>query len=872
MGRIIFFFKKLFSRKQKHDESNLDGLRLDFKRRYHSFKHLLTANNRSLEIMADIERSLQSRHLFDMSYVRNSCTAVAVSVFQMVQSLDSLAAGKYKGLHGRFNQIRHDIDQLLSQKKALKDTRLVIPLCAIDKGMVDLVGSKMANLGELKNRVNLRVPDGFCITTFAFERFIEHNDLKEEINRRFQSTNIKDTEKLYMLSSEIQQHIIRSDVPKDLEDAVSEAWRQLEEEAGFEITVALRSSALGEDVAGSSFAGQYRSELNVSADNVMQAYKEIVASKYSPAAITYRLSKGFKDEDISMCVGCSVMVDAVAGGVNYSCNPLDPNDDSVFINAAWGLPKAVVDGISNCDLFVVTKQSPMQVIYENIKVKERKFVCYPLEGICRLDLTGDAKALPSLNQEQTIDLAQLAVRIEEHYAYPQDIEWAIAHDGTIFTLQCRPLQQKESIRGDYPGAQAKIGKETILARGGETASPGAASGKVFLAERLADMLKFPQGAILVVRQALPRWAPLLNSAAGVITEQGGFAGHLANVAREFGVPALFSVPDVMNKLNHADLITLDAGRLTIYKGQVEHLLTDSKPKKNFMEGSPVYETLKQASRHIVALNLIDPDSIDFKPANCMTFHDITRYAHEKSVQEMFDFGKEHNFSERSSKQLYYNVPMQWWILNLDDGFKDEVKGKYVRLENITSIPMLAFWEGFTAIPWDGPPSIDGKGFLSVMFQSTMNRDLVPGARSRFVDRNYFMISKNYCNQNSRVGHHFAILEALVGDRPRENYISFQFKGGAADDQRRSKRVLFIGDILDSYGFRVQITADNLVARIEGYEMEYMKQRLEVLGYLSQHTRQIDMIMTNAAEVGRYRAKFDKDIDYLLKVHARKFHK
>ena len=868
MKQLIDFLKNLFSFDSlPEDPSNIEELRVAFKERYHHFKLLLSANNRSLEMMADIEQALQGKHPFGMSFVRSRATSISVNVFRMIQSIHHLAPDKYSDLDQRFSDIEKTVDRILKQTRFIPAVRMVLPLTVLDKDASEVAGSKMSNLGEVKNRIHLKVPAGFVITSTAFRHFMDYNHLQTEIDRRFQSIDSDDIESLYAFSTDIQQLVIRSRIPDDLEAAVRGAWDDLEAVCGGETTIALRSSALGEDAEGSSFAGQYRSELNVSFENVFQAYKEVIASKYSLQAITYRLNKGFRDEDILMCVGGLVMVDAVSGGVTYSRSPVSDQDDNIFINGVWGLPKSVVDGSVACDLFIVTRNPPLNIIHKEIHIKERKFVCYPQEGVCRMDLTDDESSRACLTDEQVIQLARMAIRIEEHYGIAQDIEWAIGKNGDICILQCRPLKRihsGESIKPDQKGDVAF--KDQIIVRGGITASPGAATGMVYTGDRGVDVLAFPEGAILVARQALPRWASLLSRASAVITEQGGFAGHLANVAREFSVPALFGVADATTLLKPGQVITVDAGHRVIYNGSIPEICKTETNKINMMEGSPVYEILHEASRHIIPLHLLDPDSREFSPSNCRTFHDITRFVHEKSVIEMFNFGKDHNFSERSSKQLYYRVPMQWWVLNLDDGFKEEVSGKYVKLENIDSIPMQAFWKGFVAIPWDGPPAIDRKGFMAVMYQSTANTALTSGVRSAYAERNYFMISRHYCSLNSRLGYHFSTLEALISERPRENYICFQFKGGAADGIRRLKRVHFIKEILEELGFRVETKEDHLLSRLENNEMAYMEKRLEILGYLTLHTRQLDMIMTNPASVTHYRNKLRQDIRTLLDAH------
>lgn len=846
-------------------EEDLEALRSAFRERYHSFRLLLGANNGALEIMSEIEQALQGHEIFDMAFVRGKCTEVTVNVHRMIRQMDRLAPGKYPELSTRYLEIREGIESILSVRRPPTEERLVVDFEAVGEEMAPLVGNKMLGLCEIRNRLALPVPEGFVVTTYAFDRFFSDTGIQTEINRRFQTADPRDVENLHALCSEIQQLILRTPLPGELAEALTVACDRLSERTGGPLPLAFRSSAVGEDAVHSSFAGQYHSELNVDPEHAAYAYKTVVASKYTPQAVIYRMNRGFRDEDIPMAVGCLVMVDAAAGGVAYSRNPVDGADDTVHINAVHGLPKAVVDGTTPCDLFVVSKTDPPRIVRSEIAAKTTRYAPSPDEGVDRIEVDAQAAASPAIEAAHQTAIAKIAAALEAHYGLPQDIEWVIDRGGSLILLQCRPLPlslQETSAAGE--GFESAEDEADVVASGGITASPGIAWGEVYVAAKQADTLRFPKGAVLVIHQALPRWAALLNRAAAVVSEQGGVAGHLASVCREFGIPALFGVSEAASRLKPGERVTVNADSRKIYRGVKDKSAGGRKARPNLMIGSPIHQTLKRAGRLIIPLNLLDPDATDFKPEKCATLHDITRFIHEKSVHEMFNFGKNQAFPERAAKQLVHNkVLMQWWVLDLEDGFAEPCDDKFVPIENIVSIPMLAFWEGFTAIPWDGPPAIDGGGFMSVMFQSTANPALTTGVKSRYAQHNYFMISRHYCSLNSRLGYHFAILEALVGERVRENYISFQFKGGAADERRRQRRITFIGDILEDNGFAVRIRNDHLTARMEGHPQAHMEAYLRVLGYLNLHTRQLDMIMTNPSRVDHYDRKIRKDIGAIL---------
>ena len=330
------------------------------------------------------------------------------------------------------------------------------------------------------------------------------------------------------------------------------------------------------------------------------------------------------------------------------------------------------------------------------------------------------------------------------------------------------------------------------------------------------------------------------------------------------MPAIFNTEKATEVLRNGIQVTVDAVYANVYEGVVEEMLKGKK-SHDPLKASPALKQLQEILQMITPLNLTDPQRPDFRPTGCKTFHDITRFAHEVSLQAMFDLSKESHFSERSTKRLVCDVPMQWWVIDLEDGIKGGIKGKKVRPEEIVSIPMQALWQGMTALPWKGPPPIDTKGFLSTVFGAMTDPSIDPSVGKRFADKNYIIISKHFCNLSNRLGFHFSTTEAYVSDKPSENYISFIFKGGAADVNRRIRRIQFVGRLLDRFDFRTEIKGDSIFARLEGHDQAYMMDHLKVLGHIIIHTRQLDMVMFNEAMVNWYYKDMLKGIESFVRI-------
>lgn len=853
----------VFPRTNEDSLEALQALRQRHNARCLSFKSLIAANSKALEAMSDMEAALAGTRPFDRQYIQKRSEQVFVHVHRMLTEFRYLSQDDCTELFECYDAVKKNVTRLLIKKKLNTTAQLLLPLKRVSLKDSTLVGSKVASLGEVVNKLNIRIPSGFVITAEANQIFFELNDIPSFIENQIRRSEAVTLDQLFFLSSEIHQKIMSATLPPSLsyklEEAVSELGRKKYFSSCDSLRLALRSSSLHEDQLGKTFAGQLHSELNVDPDDIATVYKEIISSAYSPTAMSYRAAQGITD-DVPMGVAVMEMVDAASGGVIYTQDPLGNHDGTLFITAALGLPSAVVNGEGETDLFLVDKEENA-VLQKRIAHKEYQLISDPILGVVQKKVPLIEANKPALRDREIIKLAEMAKHIEQYFGCPQDIEFAIDQDRNVILLQCRPLEVQ--VRSAEVYSRLDSLDSELLYQGGVTVSSGRAAGSVYLLKKDSDVLRCPKNAILVAKQASPKWAPLLPSSRALITEQGSVAGHLGSVSRELSIPALFGVEGCMEFLKNDQIVTVDSDSCSLYQGAIVQELAPCPAPPTIMKGTPLYKLLSEVVEFISPLNLLDSQSDEFVPKSCRTLHDITRYCHELAVKQIFSVESVGADVKKMSRQLFHKVPMQYWIVDLGGGIKEESTGKFVRLEELCCVPMLKLWQGMTAKKDSPAPAVNMKGLMSVMMEAAVNPEIEIARCSDFTAKNFFLISKEFCNLQSRFGFHFCTVEGLAGEHKEANYVSFQFKGGGADIARRVQRANVISDILQEYSFRTEVKGDALFARVEGEDQEKTEQLFMILGYLLIHTRRLDMVMGDFSAVKKHRNRILQDLEALI---------
>jgi pyruvate,water dikinase len=830
----------MFWRREKNADTSAAAAEVRLRDKYISFRKLLALNSECLELMAGLQEDLQY-----VPPLRGVLGGRVASIFEKVQgiveSLGKMTGTTYPVLAQALKEQQQEVENYIGIRQEWSPLRLAVSLSEIGLEASGEVGGKAAALGEIKNKLGLRVPNGYVLTTEAYRQFCGI-PLWASIRDSLHQADLGDLEGLQAISNHLTKLVMASPVPRAVEVAIIERARMLGREAP---GLAVRSSAVGEGGVR-SFAGQFLSLINVPPDQTIEAYKRVVAGRFSERALSYRLSTGLPEAESPMAVLFLPVISARAAGILYTRDPKDAKRDVLWVTSTRGLGLDIASGRVTPDLFVVSRRRPHSIVESQVVQKEEEIVPQDGGGLRHAPLTSGQSDAPSLEPDHLRMLAECGSRIEEYFRAPQDIEWVLDQSGAIWILQARPLVVAERARSKTrPRGQ-------VLISGGVTVYPGQISGQAYLAEDRQALLKTPEGAIAIIRRASPEIVEVFPRIAGLIAERGNPAGHAATLLREFKVPSVLQMAAAFDRIKPGEAISLDASQPGVYKG-------------NLWPPPPVQITLAERyrersgdtiSRRLLTLHLLDAGAFSFRPGGCKSTHDVLRYCHERAVEAMFALqDRELEHHPHRSKKLLASVPVNLFVLDLGGGLdKSVTEADEVAPPQITSRPFQALWKGIThpAVSWTRQMPASFSDLASIITGSLASQNSVVRALG---ERSYLLVADEYMNLNSRLAYHFSLVDACLSDNPSNNYISFRFTGGGSTRQRRSLRACFLEACLAHYDFIVDRRGDLVNAWCKRAPADETESNLDILGRLMACSSQLDMYMSSHDAMKWYTEQF-----------------
>ncbi len=767
--------------------------------KYTAFREILRLDSLALDLLADLESHVFGHNPADHYRISHLCHQIVDSVGSMAKQLHAMNPPRYWKLLETHAALNAAIKVLLASALPERGPPYVLRLEeAADHPR--LAGGKAANLSAA-GRVGVSIPRGFVITAHAFHRFIYDNRLEKELATRLRCVQADDNQTIIRICEEMQELILDAEIPVDISCLIKRYADALQPAP----LLAVRSSALAED-GKVSFAGQYASELDVPVHDIIAAYKRVLAGKYCPRAIIYRIHHGLTDADTAMAVLVLPMIHPLTSGVIYT---LDPSTSaaaaSMGVYAVAGRAKGLVDGSRIPEKYHLPREETV--------------------------ISGQQSELPDnplVNKSKLQQLKNWSLQLEAYFGCPQDVEWALDENGLII-LQSRRLHQKKN---PPPAILQKVDPTHLLYSNLHCASVGIACGPVFHAPTGCAFAQIPAGSVVLTPTLRPALSQFLDRMVGVIAHSGSRASHFASVARERGIPVLVG-SEIL--LSEGQVVTVDAASGRIFSGCVNAVLQKEKPNPH--KDFPVKKYAQLAAR-TTHLSLTDPHGNNFTPAQCRSLHDIVRFCHEKSVREMFCLVNRKGRGLEKAQKLVTDLPLVMYVLDLDNSAPPR-PGTRITLNELSSKPMRACWQGMSdpRICWDtSQHHIDWEKF-----------DQVSGGIFFFDTQllaSYAIVSQEYLHLNIRFGYHFSIVDAICSEQASTNYINFRFKGGGAAEKQKRFRLQFIDQVLTTFGFETASRGDMLDATLARAPLAATKQALTRLGLLLAATRLMDVGLTS----------------------------
>ncbi len=775
--------------------------------KYEDFKELLRADAAALDLIADLEAHLHGHDPADPARIRRMVGDLGQAVARMTDRLIRMNED-HADVAEALARISGEVSSRLHLQRIETEPPYIISLDAA-AAFPRRVGGKAANLSRAR-AVGAPTPPGFVITAAAFGLFLRENGLEDEIERLFAAVSLANHDAIVRVTGELQELILDADVPGVAAEEILAALARLV--PGGE-QLAVRSSALAED-GSISFAGQYASELRVDPGDVLAAYKRVLAGKYCPRAVSYRLRHGLSDADTAMAVLVLPMIEATAAGVVYTCDPACPavGGEAMGVYVVDGLAANLVDGSVTPGKYYLTREEHPRLVQ------------------------GCACEGQTLFPERLLrELGRWCMRLEQTFGEPQDVEWTLGPLG-LCIVQTRRLHQDKDPR---PIIDEDAATSEVLVSGLDCASPGAACGPIHHAPLGCDFRSIPPGSLVVTPTLRPALSQFLDRIAAVIAGSGSRASHFASVARERGVPVVVGYAG--DDLAPGRIVTVDAVSGRIFVGCVSGVLERTK------DAQAVRGVVRREHADLieatVRLHLTDPEARNFSPAGCRSLHDVVRFCHEKSVVEMFSLVRRDGRGLGRSRRLTTDLPLVMYLLDLGGGLSPHARSTGpVEPSDLASRPMRALWAGLadSRIAWDHDQRhVDWEEF-----------DRISGgifAHDSRLLASYALVSSDYAHLNIRFGYHFSIVDSVSAENSGANYVHFRFKGGGAGLEQRLHRLEYIARILVRSGFDVSTRGDMLDANLQRLPQAETERGLRRLGLVLAVTRLMDMRLTSVEQ-------------------------
>ncbi|MFH0782842.1 MAG: PEP-utilizing enzyme [Pseudomonadota bacterium] len=856
------WWQQLFGRKPKAGgetgEINIWRLQTLF----NNFRRILHLNNAVLEGMAQLERALGGEYIFDRSFLETSIRNIASHVHHVTYNLNALTDNGYIALYDRYQEIHTILDDILSGNTRALDCPPVVALADIGWELEPLVGIDMVCLAELRHHPGIPVAEGFVITTEGTMALCGRTEtygvrpahhLVDEVRAGL-------IEQLGVLLSSQKTHRLAVVVTQvdDPDEPVKELGRFSIVPAGRRFVLTIVEEGLPLTPGNSSIVDDDSQMKPEKGESITAATDDFAPDLYRVCLerIIGTVSARLRQEDVpewvrfAVFVRCSKPI-AIEGTV-FTRDDAAEDYDMLTISAS--LPGKKETGNS----YLLKRTSPFDLVDAKIpprtndsSLTDARLATEEPHSVKRM---GAGSAL--LNIDEMKLLAETGMIMERMLGIPIGLQWQQLQDTTWVITR---LFLRRIIEYEIPGDDLTKERESakILCSGGQIVQAGIAAGSVVHVGDEMSPADFPAGAVAVARSASPQLTPILQRAAAILTEYGSPAGHLATVARELRLPAIFGVSGVLGLLASGTEVTVDAGEATVYQGIQPNLLRYGARGMNFSPTDPEYRVLRQLLRFIMPLHLVNPEAPDFSPQGCRSFHDIIHFCHERAVDELAHFQERRSgLGTIRTRRILLDVPMDIRVLDIGNGMSKMGNNHQPTVQDVTSEPFAVFLAGLQKPEaWvTDLPSLGMRDILSSMPQSMAMLSTPPEK----LGENLAIIGGDYMNLSLRLGYHFSVVDAHLGSDEHRNYVYFRFAGGLADPERRGRRAKFISDVLRAMDFKVDVKGDLVVGRLKLAEKDILRSALFTLGALTAFSRQRDTGLYTDADVKALFTRFADD--------------